>query len=85
MKEDSTSHKPGYLPGDFKKAKISIQVKPYTMKELRMLYGMSYKVMRSFLEPITKKIGPVVGRAFNVRQVEIIFEHIGIPYTIQEK
>jgi hypothetical protein len=54
-------------------------LKPYSIKELSQCYDVSYKVMRSWLSPIKKKVGKQVGKCFNVKQIRIIFDHLGHP------
>jgi hypothetical protein len=73
----------GYT-GELKPATLFIRVKPYSVKELCGLYGMSAFTMRASLRPLKELLGPRVGNFYNTRQVEIIFRELGIPYTINE-
>lgn len=57
-----------------------IHIKPYSMKELSVLYGVSSVTVRNWMKPIRKKIGQRVGIYYTIKQVEIIFEHLGVPY-----
>lgn len=54
-------------------------VRPYTMKELAAIYGISTKTFRKWLNPHQESIGERVGRLYTVRQIEIIFQLIGDP------
>jgi hypothetical protein len=63
---------------------INIEVRPYTVKELCALYRMSYRSFSTCLGPIKNMIGERPGRYYTVRQVEIIFMELGIPYSINE-
>lgn len=54
-------------------------LKPYSIKELAQCYGISYKVMRSWLAPVQKKVGKQIGKCFNISQVKTIFDHLGWP------
>ena len=55
------------------------EIKPYTMKQLRQLYGLSDKTMRKWLKQFESDIGEKNGNLFNVNQVKIIFEKLGRP------
>ena len=63
---------------------LNIEVRPYNMKELCNLYKMSYKSMYTCLKPMQTLIGKKRGYFYTVRQVEIIFRELGIPYSINE-
>ncbi len=55
------------------------QVTALSIKDLSAIYGVSRKVIRKWLLPIQKKIGHREGHYYNVAQVTIIFEHLGLP------
>jgi transposase len=57
-------------------------VKPYSTKELSMIYGVSTKTFLKWLLPFTHLIGEKKGRFYTVRQVETIFDRLGMPYSI---
>lgn len=82
--KDKLHARTDYSAGEVRQLEEYIKVRPYTLKEICSMYGMSYKTMRSLLLPIAQKIGPKSGRLFTVHQVEIIFEHIGLPYILKE-
>jgi hypothetical protein len=54
-------------------------IKSYTIKELAVLYNVSYKVFCAWLKPIRTKIGELKGKTFTPKQVKIIFEHLERP------
>jgi transposase-like protein len=58
------------------------EVKPYTLKELSHIYGISEKTMRRWLKPLKDQTGPKRSQYFTVRQVEIIFKNLGIPHQV---
>lgn len=64
---------------------VLVEVRPYNMKELCALYKMSYKVMYTFLAPLKGTLGKKRGHFYSVRQVEAIFNELGVPYLINEK
>jgi len=64
------------------KLKHHIEVRPYNMKELCNLYNLSYKVMSGTLQSFNDLLGKRRGYYFSVKQVEIIFEELGVPYTM---
>lgn len=58
----------------------TIEVRPYSIKELSILYGVSSKVLRKWMLPIKEKIGKRNGFYYSVSQVELIFSFIKVPY-----
>lgn len=54
-------------------------IKPYTNKDLAALYGVSPRIISSWLKLHQFFIGPKTGRYFNSRQVKIIFDRLGYP------
>lgn len=58
----------------------AIFVKPYTSKELRVLYGVSEKTFRKWLKPFAEEIGRRNGAYFSVRQVRVIFDKLDVPH-----
>jgi len=61
-----------------------ILVKPYMIRELCALYGVTDKVFRKWLKPFKDQIGERLGRYYTVSQVETIFNKLGVPYMIGE-
>jgi hypothetical protein len=64
-------------------SKITFEVKPYTMQQLRKMYDVSYHVWRKLIAPFKQEIGKVMGYTLTVRQVEIILSHLGVPGKIE--
>jgi transposase-like protein len=56
-----------------------IEVKPYTVKELSNMYGISDKTLRKWLKPFEESIGMKNGHYFTTLQVQIIFSKLGVP------
>lgn len=56
-----------------------VPVKPYTMKELAGIYGVSTKTLRTWLQPHRKAVGERRSRYFTALQVRVIFERLGLP------
>lgn len=54
-------------------------IKPYSKKELTTMYAVSKKTMTRWLKPHLAKIGKREGRYYNVKQVQIIFDQLGVP------
>ena len=62
-----------------------VDVKPYTTKELAAIYNMSNKTFNRNIRAIRPHLGIRMGHFWNVKQVFIIFEHMGIPHRIIEQ
>lgn len=65
-------HKTGPTPSKY-------VLKPISPAEFCSLYAISRKTLLKWLRPIEKEIGPRQGNIYNVRQVALIFEKLGIP------
>ena len=63
----------------------SIMVRPYLIKELSNIYGISHPTFKKWMKSIEHDIGTKVGLYYSVRQVEIIFMSFGIPYKIEDR
>lgn len=59
--------------------KSGLLIKPYTLKELAAIYGMSRKTMSRWLKPHKEAIGERIGYFFTIVQVKIILEKLGTP------
>jgi hypothetical protein len=57
----------------------SITSRPCSIRDLMLVYGVSYKTMRTWLIPFKEEIGTKKSYMFTVLQVDIIFEKIGKP------
>lgn len=60
-----------------------ISVRPYSRKELTALYGVSCRTLRNWLNPLKKELGERKGHMYSVKQIEIIFDVLGVPYTYE--
>jgi len=63
---------------------VRLHIKPYSKKELAAIYGMSPKCFSTWLKPFEQAIGEKRGKFYNVHQVNIIFDKLGIPYLLFE-
>jgi hypothetical protein len=68
--------------GESARGHYNIEMRPYTFKELRGLYGLKHRAMTKVLSVFLDEIGPKPGRYYNIRQVEIILDNVGPPYTL---
>ena len=60
-------------------------IKPYSKKELCVLYGVDPKTLNRWLANYEEGIGKKIGRYYNVVQVKIIFDKLGHPGGYFEK
>jgi hypothetical protein len=60
-----------------------LAIKPYMPGELAKYYQVSEKTFRCWLTAFTEKLGKRSGRYFNIKQVELIFQELGTPKTIE--
>jgi hypothetical protein len=58
-------------------------LRPYTPKELRTFYGISYPTFMKWIKPFEEELGKVYGRCYNVRQVKLLIEKLGIPENLK--
>ena len=56
----------------------------YTLQQLAGLYGISVRTLNRWLKPFSEEIGKRNGHFYNIRQIEIIFSHLGDPLSEQE-
>jgi hypothetical protein len=56
-----------------------IELKPYNLKDLTIIYGVNIKTLKKWLLPFHDQIGEKRGRLFTVKQVKVIFSNLGIP------
>ena len=66
------------------KTELEIKVKPYTTKELSVIYEIPPRSFLKWLLPIRDLVGNRNGQWFTVQQVEIIFSKLGVPYVIRD-
>lgn len=58
---------------------MSVIIRPYTHRELSLLYGVSWKTLQRWLKPYEDRIGQKVGHFYCANQVKTIFECLGPP------
>lgn len=61
-----------------------VEVRSYSIGELSKLYDMSVKTMNRWLKPHTHVIGKREGRYYTVKQIQIIFDLLGLPKDYDE-
>ncbi len=59
--------------------KKQIQIRTYSNKELCVLYRAQRKTLKRWLAPYEKEIGRRIWNIYTPKQVEIIFEKLGLP------
>ena len=65
-------------------AKRIVQIRSYSIGELSKLYDMSVKTMNRWLKPHTEAIGKREGRYYTVKQIQQIFDLLGLPKDYDE-
>ncbi len=56
------------------------KMRPLTTKELARIYNVSVRTFRRYIARKREVIGaPELGRCFSIKQVSIIFDHLGTP------
>ncbi|AXY73639.1 hypothetical protein D3H65_06435 [Paraflavitalea soli] len=61
-----------------------LEIKPYTHKELSDLYEVCKQTFTKWLRPFKAQIGERQGHFYSVGQVRIIFDCLGVPYSIAD-
>jgi hypothetical protein len=64
--------------------KRRIELKPYTLKELALVYDVCVRTINKWLIPFKDEIGSKQGRYYNVNQVKIVFEKLGLPGNLED-
>ena len=59
-----------------------VMIKPYTVKELAEIYGVSTKTLRTWMLPHREAIGERVSRYFTALQIQVIFDRLGLPSAV---
>lgn len=54
-------------------------IRPYSKSQLAALYEVSNRTFYTLIKPFEELIGKKVGKYYTVRQVELIFECLGLP------
>lgn len=60
------------------------EMRPYKFKEVCAIYDKHPTTMRKWLSPFKDQIGELIGGYYLIPQMEIIIEHIDLPYTIMD-
>lgn len=60
-----------------------ISVRPYMLKELAHLYGVSGRTVKNWIRPFKSEVGIKTGRYYSIRQVRTIFDNLGVPYVLE--
>ena len=58
---------------------MKIGIKPYTKKDLAVLYELSTRAFYTMFKPHEDAVGKKLGRYYSVKQVEDIFNKLGLP------
>jgi hypothetical protein len=61
------------------------KIKPTSVGELCNIYSVSYRILRIWLLPHEERIGKRLGYMYSAKQVEIIFEVLGLPKVIEDE
>ena len=61
----------------------SIETKPYMIGELAKLYQVSEKTFRRWTIVFSDRLGKRIGRYYNIKQVELLFQELGTPRTFE--
>lgn len=57
----------------------SFRLRPYTLAELSIVYGVCKRTMRKWLKPFIGEIGERQGQFYSIAQVRIIIDRLGLP------
>jgi hypothetical protein len=60
------------------------EIRPYSAKEIADIYGVCDKTVKKWIKPFSEQVGEKHGRYYNVAQVKIIFEKLGLPCKVNE-
>lgn len=58
---------------------IKTGIKPYTKKDLSVLYELSPRAFYTMFKPHEEVVGKKLGRYYSILQVETIFAKLGLP------
>jgi hypothetical protein len=58
-------------------------IKAYTVKQLAEFFEVSDKIFRGWIKDIKEQVGVKRGHYYNIRQVKVIFDHMGIPAKLK--
>lgn len=57
----------------------TLRIKPYTVKQLAIIYGVSPKTFRKWVRPFKDEIGYRNGHFYSVLQLKVIIGRLGAP------
>ena len=60
-------------------------LKPYNLKELAGMYGVSVRTLSKWIEPFAGQIGKRIGYFYTIPQVKTIFLNLGLPGMFEEE
>ena len=60
-------------------------LKPYNLKELAALYGVSARTLNKWLKPFGDQVGKRIGYFYTIPQVKMIFLNLGLPGILEEE
>lgn len=58
---------------------VQHEIKPLNYKQLAAIYDVTYRTLKSWLEPFMEDIGEIRGKTFTLKQVRIIYDKLGEP------
>ena len=62
---------------------VPIETKPYMVGELAKLYQVSEKTFRCWITVFSDRLGQRIGRYYNIKQVELMFQELGTPKILE--
>ena len=65
-----------------KSSQQPVGIRAYSKKELTFMYNVSMKTFTRWLRPHLTEIGAREGRYYNVKQVQLIFNLLGFPDSV---
>jgi hypothetical protein len=61
--------------------KLQVQIRPYLLKELLVLYGVSRNTFKNWIRVLN--LGPRRGNYYTTAQIKIIFTHFPPPHEVE--
>ncbi len=81
---NNPGHIPPGKPGMHILPDGSVSIKPYNLKELAVLYGVSARTFRKWLSPFKDQLGNRIGYFYTISQVKEIFSRLGLPFSVDD-
>ena len=60
------------------------EIRPYSTKELAIIYDVCDKTMKKWIKPFVAEVGEKNGRYYSVAQVKVIFDKLGVPCKFKD-